>query len=249
MAVSLQDEFARDLTASRPDADVLWEASNDFAAAFRISPDRVWTPANTDEQPEVHSAAAKRALDLIIAVPMLILIAPLLALIAALILIDSGGPVFFRQTRLGLNGKPFDIFKFRTMRVMENGATVVQAKANDDRVTRVGRFLRKTSIDELPQLLNVISGEMSNNNPRPHARAHDLFYMTVIENYELRQAVKPGITGGAQVNGHRGETPTFADMQARVDYDVWYTKHLNFMLDLKILAVTPFAVLGGKNAH
>src|SRR3569832_1287572 len=226
MAVSLQDEFARDLTASRPDADVQWKASNDFAAAFRISPDRVWTPANTDDQPEVHSAAAKRALDLIIAVPMLILIAPLLALIAALILIDSGGTVFFRQTRLGLHGKPFDIFKFRTMRVMENGATVEQAKANDDRVTRIGRFLRKTSIDELPQLLNVITGEMSLVGPRPHARDHDLFNM-------------PGITGWAQVNGHRCVTPTFADMLSRVDYDFLYTKHLNFMLDLKFLAVTP----------
>jgi len=247
--VSLQEEFTRDLTASRPGADVLWEASSDFAAAFRVAPDHVWTPANANDKPKAHSAAAKRALDLVIAVPLAILLAPLFLLLAAVIVIDSGGPVFFRQTRLGLNGKPFNIFKFRTMRVMENGDTVVQAKANDDRVTRVGKFLRKTSIDELPQVLNVIAGEMSIVGPRPHARAHDLFYMTVIENYELRQAVKPGITGWAQVNGHRGETPTFADMQARVDFDVWYARHLNFLLDLKILAVTPFAVLGGKNAH
>jgi len=247
--VSLQEEFTRDLTASRPGADVLWEASSDFAAAFRVAPDHVWSPANANDAPEAHSAAAKRALDLVIAVPLAILLAPLFMVLAAIIMIDSRGPVFFRQTRLGLNGKPFNIFKFRTMRVMENGDTVVQAKANDDRVTRVGKFLRKTSIDELPQVLNVIAGEMSIVGPRPHARAHDLFYMTVVENYELRQSVKPGITGWAQVNGHRGETPTFADMQARVDFDVWYAKHLNFLLDLKILAVTPFAVLGGKNAH
>jgi putative colanic acid biosynthesis UDP-glucose lipid carrier transferase len=247
--VSLQEEFARDLTASRPDAGVLWEASNDIAAAFRFSPDHVWAPANANAEPKAHSAAAKRALDLAIAIPMLVLLAPFLALVGLLIKLDSRGPVFFRQTRLGLNAKPFGIFKFRSMRVMENGDTVTQAKANDDRVTRIGKFLRKTSIDELPQLLNVISGEMSIIGPRPHARAHDLFYMTVIENYELRQAVKPGITGWAQVNGHRGETPTFADMQARVDHDVWYAKHLNLLLDLKILAVTPFAVLGGKNAY
>ena len=125
----------------------------------------------------------------------------------------------------------------------------MQDKANDDRVTRVGRLLRKTSIDELPQVLNVIAGEMSIVGPRPHARAHDLFYMTVIENYELRQAVKPGITGWAQVNGLRGETPNFSDMRARVDHDIWYAKHLNLLLDLKILAVTPFAVFGGKNAY
>jgi len=247
--VSLQEEFARDLTASRPDADVLWEASNDFAAAFRLAPEHVWAPANVNAEPKAHSAAAKRALDLVIAVPMLILLAPFLALVGLLVKLDSRGPVFFRQTRLGLNGQPFGIFKFRSMRVMENGDTVVQAKANDGRVTPVGKFLRKTSIDELPQLLNVIAGEMSIVGPRPHARAHDLFYMTVIENYELRQAVKPGITGWAQVNGHRGETPAFADMQARVDHDIWYAKHLNLLLDLKILAVTPFAVLGGKNAY
>lgn len=247
--MSLQEEFARDVTASRPGADVLWEATNDFAAAFRISPARVWTPANSNEAPKAHSAAAKRALDLIIAVPMLILLAPFLVLIGLVVKLDSRGPVFFRQTRLGQNGKPFGIFKFRSMRVMENGDTVVQAKANDDRITRVGKVLRMTSIDELPQLLNVIAGEMSIVGPRPHARAHDLFYMTVIPNYELRQGVKPGITGWAQVNGHRGETPAFADMQARVDHDVWYANHLNLLLDLKILAVTPFAVFGGKNAY
>ena len=237
------------MTASRADAGVLWEASSDFAAAFRIAPDHIWVPANANDAPLAHSAAAKRALDLFIAIPMLIVLAPVLALIAFFVKLDSRGPVFFRQTRLGLNGKAFGIFKFRTMRVLENGDTVVQAKANDDRVTGVGKFLRKTSLDELPQLLNVIAGEMSIVGPRPHARAHDLFYMTVVENYELRQAVKPGITGWAQVNGHRGETPTFADMQARVDHDVWYAKHLNLLLDLKILAVTPFAVFGGKNAY
>ena len=247
--MSLQDEFAKDLTASRPDADILWLASNDISAAFRIAPDTIWRPANTNEQAKAHHPAIKRALDLAIAMPMLIVLSPLLALVALIILLDSGGPVFFRQTRLGLNGKAFNIFKFRTMRVMENGDTVIQARENDDRITRSGKWLRKTSIDELPQLLNVIAGEMSIVGPRPHARAHDLFYSTVIENYDLRQAVKPGITGWAQINGHRGETPTFAAMQARVDHDIWYAKNLNPLLDLKILVQTPVAVLLGRNAH
>ncbi|MEJ1968155.1 MAG: exopolysaccharide biosynthesis polyprenyl glycosylphosphotransferase [Rhizomicrobium sp.] len=247
--MSLPDEFTKDLTASHRDAGIMWVASNDIAAAFRISPDTVWRPANADAQPKLISPAVKRALDLAIAVPALVLLAPFLALIALIILLDSGGPVFFRQMRLGRDGKPFDIFKFRTMRVMENGDTVIQARHGDARITRSGIWLRRTSIDELPQLLNVIAGEMSIVGPRPHARAHDLFYSTVVENYDLRQAVKPGITGWAQINGHRGETPTFAAMQARVDHDIWYARHASLALDLKILARTPFAVLSGRNAY
>jgi len=248
--VSLQKQFADDLTAARADADVLWVASNDIAAAFRLSPDAVLrAPANVNAQPGRLQAAIKRTFDLVLALSLLVLGAPLFAALAAIVWLDAGGPVLFRQTRLGQGGKPFDIFKFRTMTVMENGDRIVQAKENDARVTRTGKWLRATSLDELPQLLNVIAGDMSLVGPRPHARAHDLHYAGLIANYTLRQDVKPGITGWAQVNGYRGETPTVGTMRARVDLDIFYARNASLMLDLLILARTPFAVLSARNAH
>jgi len=191
----------------------------------------------------------KRMLDLAIAVPAVLLLAPLLAAIALWIALDSTGPVLFRQTRRGLGGQPFTIVKFRTMNALENGANVVQATQNDPRVTRAGRFLRKASLDELPQLLNVIRGEMSLVGPRPHALAHDDYYGARIEDYALRQGVKPGITGWAQVHGLRGETPTLDVMQRRVLLDVWYARNADLVLDLEILLRTPFEVLRQRNAH
>jgi putative colanic acid biosynthesis UDP-glucose lipid carrier transferase len=239
--VSLREHFAETVEAAPSDA---------FVAAFRIAPGTVWrAPANANTRPSGLQPALKRALDVVVAVPALVLCAPLLALLALIIRIDSGGPVLFRQTRLGQDGRPFDIFKFRTMTVMENDETVVQAKENDRRVTRCGKWLRSTSLDELPQLLNVISGEMSLVGPRPHARAHDVHYGKLIANYDLRQAVKPGITGWAQVNGHRGETPTLQAMRTRVDLDIWYVKNGSLALDLAILLRTPLVVLLGRNAR
>jgi exopolysaccharide biosynthesis polyprenyl glycosylphosphotransferase len=191
----------------------------------------------------------KRALDLAIAIPLLIVLAPVLAFIALWIAGDTPGPVLFRQTRLGLGGKAFTIVKFRTMTVLENGANVVQATENDPRVTRAGRMLRKSSLDELPQLLNVISGEMSLVGPRPHALAHDEYYAACIDGYTQRQSVKPGITGWAQVNGSRGETPTLDSMKRRVVLDAWYAANANLVLDIEILLRTPFEVLRQRNAH
>jgi lipopolysaccharide/colanic/teichoic acid biosynthesis glycosyltransferase len=135
------------------------------------------------------------------------------------------------------------------MTVLENGANVVQARPNDPRITRVGRFLRRTSTDELPQLINVLKGEMSLVGPRPHASAHDAHYATLIENYVARQAMKPGITGWAQVNGFRGETPTLDSMRDRVDCDVWYVEHFSLVLDLEILLRTAIEILHPRNAH
>jgi exopolysaccharide biosynthesis polyprenyl glycosylphosphotransferase len=195
------------------------------------------------------NAFLKRTLDLLIAVPALILCAPLFLILAFFISADSPGPVLFHQTRLGRHGKPFDIVKFRTMRVLENGDDVVQAVRNDPRITRIGEWLRRTSLDELPQLWNVILGDMSLVGPRPHARAHDKLYSILIENYDLRQVVKPGITGWAQVNGHRGETPTLEAMRSRVELDVWYARYATPWMDLKILLRTPLAVLYGRNAY
>jgi exopolysaccharide biosynthesis polyprenyl glycosylphosphotransferase len=192
---------------------------------------------------------AKRSFDIALALPLIILASLPMAAIALLVRLDSDGPVLFRQERLGRNGRPFRILKFRTMKVQENGADVRQATRNDPRVTRIGRILRKTSLDELPQLLNVIKGEMSLVGPRPHARAHDIHYARLIPHYELRQHVKPGITGWAQVNGHRGETPTLECMRARVDHDVWYAKHASIVLDIQILIRTAFELVRSRNAY
>jgi putative colanic acid biosynthesis UDP-glucose lipid carrier transferase len=192
---------------------------------------------------------AKRASDILLGLLLLLLAAPVLLFVAVAIRLDSRGPALFRQTRLGLNAKPFDILKFRTMTVQENGAHIVQARANDPRITRLGGYLRKSSIDELPQLINVLKGEMSLIGPRPHARAHDEYYTPLIENYVARQAMKPGITGWAQVNGLRGETPTVECMRERVDLDVWYVEHFSLALDAEILVRTAFELFRQRNAH
>jgi len=193
--------------------------------------------------------ALKRALDLSVAVPLLVLTAPLLLAIALWIRLDSQGPAMFRQTRLGLNGRAFAILKFRTMHVVEDGARVVQARRNDARVTRAGRWLRAASLDELPQLINVIQGDMALVGPRPHAIAHDALYSALIPEYEGRQSVKPGVTGWAQVNGYRGGTPTVELMRKRVAHDLWYASHASIALDLVILARTPIEILRSRNAY
>ncbi|NNM71269.1 exopolysaccharide biosynthesis polyprenyl glycosylphosphotransferase [Enterovirga aerilata] len=182
--------------------------------------------------------SAKRILDLVVAGLAIAALAPLLLFVAAAVKFDSAGPILFRQTRRGFNGRSFKILKFRTMHVLEDGGEVVQATRSDRRVTRVGRWLRRTSIDELPQLWNVIKGDMSVIGPRPHAVAHDEIYSDVIDNYAHRQHVKPGLTGWAQVNGFRGETPRVEDMKARVDHDLWYIENWSLELDLRILALT-----------
>ncbi len=191
----------------------------------------------------------KRALDIAIAGTMLVFILPLLAAIAAAVKLDSSGPLFFRQTRLGYRGRPFEILKFRTMTVLEDGAQVTQASRDDRRVTRVGRWLRRSSMDELPQLWNVLKGEMSIVGPRPHAAAHDAHFAKLIENYEVRQHVKPGITGWAQVHGLRGETPVLDLMYRRIEMDLWYASNCSLALDIQILFKTIGAVLGQANAY
>jgi putative colanic acid biosynthesis UDP-glucose lipid carrier transferase len=180
----------------------------------------------------------KYILDVAFAALALLLLTPLLIVVAIAIRLDSKGPIIFKQTRTGLKGRTFEIYKFRTMTVLENGPTVEQATVGDKRVTRIGRWLRRSSIDELPQLINVIRGEMSLVGPRPHAQAHDYYYGQCIPEYAGRFAVRPGITGWAQVNGSRGETPTLAHMQRRVDLDLWYVQNWNHALDFKILIET-----------
>ena len=191
-------------------------------------------------------ALASRTLDILVSALALLALAPLLLLLALLIRLDSSGPVLFRQTRTGLNGRVFRIYKFRTMRVLEDGPEIRQATQRDARVTPVGRLLRRTHLDELPQLLNVLWGDMALVGPRPHALAHDEFYSRAIPAYRLRFQVKPGMTGWAQVNGARGETPTLSDMQRRIELDLWYVQHRSLTLDLTILARTLAVVLSHR---
>jgi undecaprenyl-phosphate galactose phosphotransferase/putative colanic acid biosynthesis UDP-glucose lipid carrier transferase len=165
---------------------------------------------------------------------------PLMLVTALLIKLDSPGPVLFRQTRNGFNQQPFTIFKFRTMSVLEDGPVVKQARRNDPRVTRLGRWLRRSSIDELPQLFNVIRGEMSLVGPRPNAQSHNSEYEKLIAKYAFRHHVKPGLTGWAQVRGHRGETQYIEQMERRVDHDLWYINNWSLLLDFKILLLTAF---------
>jgi undecaprenyl-phosphate galactose phosphotransferase/putative colanic acid biosynthesis UDP-glucose lipid carrier transferase len=189
--------------------------------------------------PLSHSEQAlKRAFDIASAATILILLSPLMLLTALMIKLDSRGPALFRQKRTGFNGGVFSIYKFRSMRVLEDGARIPQATRDDPRVTRLGRWLRRTSIDELPQLFNVLTGDMSLVGPRPHAVAHDNEYQTVISNYAFRHHVKPGITGWAQVNGFRGETQTVDLMAKRVEFDLWYINHWSLWLDLRIIIKT-----------
>ena len=193
--------------------------------------------------------ALKRALDLVMASALLIALAPLFFVVGILIKLESPGPVIFSQRRKGFNGRTFTIFKFRTMNVLEDGPIIPQTRRNDPRVTRVGRILRATSIDELPQLINVCKGQMSMVGPRPHAVAHDDGYAKLIANYAFRQHVKPGLTGWAQINGFRGETFRLELMERRVDCDLWYIKNWSFWLDLRILVLTSFELVRSRHAY
>ncbi|MCA1379287.1 undecaprenyl-phosphate glucose phosphotransferase [Bradyrhizobium sp. BRP05] len=193
--------------------------------------------------------ASKRVIDILGASVGLVIFAPVMLLTAALVKLTSQGPVLFCQTRNGFNGRAFRIFKFRTMCVSEDGPTIIQATRNDARVTSIGRWLRKTSIDELPQLLNVLLGDMSLVGPRPHAAAHNSEYEKLIGNYAFRHHVKPGITGWAQINGYRGETGTIDLMERRVELDLWYINNWSMVLDLSILFRTLVVAFGRPSAY
>ncbi len=191
----------------------------------------------------------KRIFDVIFASLGLVLLSPLLLLTALAIKLDSAGPVIFRQRRKGFNGREFSIYKFRTMSVLEDGPCIKQAQRDDCRVTRLGRLLRVSSIDELPQLINVLVGEMSLVGPRPHAVAHDDEYSDAIEHYAFRHHVKPGITGWAQTHGFRGETADLDTMCRRIKLDLWYIDHWSLWLDIRIVALTCVELLRARNAY
>jgi putative colanic acid biosynthesis UDP-glucose lipid carrier transferase len=191
----------------------------------------------------------KRVSDFVFAAFILVLIAPLLLAIAAGVKLSSPGPILFKQRRYGLDGRKIVVYKFRTMTVAEDGDVVRQATRNDSRITRFGAFLRRTSLDELPQFINVLQGRMSVVGPRPHAVAHNEIYRKLIRGYMIRHKVRPGITGLAQVMGFRGETDTVEKMKARIEHDLTYLRNWSLLLDLQIILKTVVVVLGKQNAY
>ncbi|MFN4140741.1 MAG: exopolysaccharide biosynthesis polyprenyl glycosylphosphotransferase [Aestuariivirga sp.] len=191
----------------------------------------------------------KRSFDILVSLALLLLFLPFLALIALGVWLDCGRPLFFRQLRGGRNGRPFAIYKFRTMTVLEDGPSLSQVQKGDPRVTRLGALLRRTSMDELPQLWNVLRGDMSLVGPRPHALAHDEQFAARVRHYALRQRVKPGLTGLAQIEGWRGETTTTFAIAGRVNADIRYIENWSFWLDIKIIAKTACIVLFDRSAY
>jgi undecaprenyl-phosphate galactose phosphotransferase/putative colanic acid biosynthesis UDP-glucose lipid carrier transferase len=192
---------------------------------------------------------AKRLLDVTVAATSLVFLLPVLVVTAVAIKLETNGPVIFRQRRHGFNGQSFVIYKFRTMTVLEDGAAVIQACKEDPRITRIGHLLRQTSIDELPQLWNVLQGNMSIVGPRPHALVHDYEYGKMIANYAFRHHVKPGITGWAQVQGFRGGTPQLELMRRRVILDLWYIDNWSLSLDIYIMLRTVLELVRRRNAY
>ena len=190
----------------------------------------------------------KASFDRVFALAVLVGLSPLLLAIALAVRLSSPGPILFRQARLGMDGQPFHVFKFRSM-VAHTDAGVTQAAPGDPRVTRVGAFLRRTSLDELPQFLNVLRGEMSVVGPRPHAIEHNELYKEIVDRYMLRHRVKPGITGWAQINGCRGRTDTVEKMRRRTEFDIFYIRNWSFVLDLRIIVHTAVYGWTGRDAY
>jgi putative colanic acid biosynthesis UDP-glucose lipid carrier transferase len=244
--VELMDEL-RDTTASiyyLPDIyvfDLIQARTGDIMGVHVIS--MCETPF------QGASGLVKRMTDVVISSIVLLMGLPLLLAVGLAVKLSSPGPMIFRQRRYGLDGREITVYKFRTMSVTEDDGQVLQATKTDARVTRVGRFLRRFSLDELPQLINVLQGSMSLVGPRPHAVAHNEEYRKLIKGYMLRHKVLPGITGLAQINGCRGETARLEEMQARVNYDLDYLRHWSPSLDIKILVMTVFKVFGDKRAY
>lgn len=249
--------------ADQETIDACVDAFMNLPVAIHMTPERIMDRFDNPHIVRVGSLASlrltrpaltfaqvvfKRIFDICAASVILVASLPLLLLIALAVRLDSKGPVLFLQRRFGFNQEPFRIFKFRTMTTTDDGAVIRQATRGDPRITRVGRFLRRYNLDELPQLLNVIAGQMSLVGPRPHALAHDREYQRKIALYARRHNVKPGITGWAQVNGLRGETDTDEKMARRIAYDHWYIDNWSFWLDLGILLRTLFSPAAFRNA-
>jgi putative colanic acid biosynthesis UDP-glucose lipid carrier transferase len=195
------------------------------------------------------NSMVKRIEDIILSIVILLITFPLILIISLGVKLSSKGPIIFKQRRYGLDGKEILVYKFRTMKMLEDGPDVPQATRDDPRVTPFGSFLRRTSMDELPQFLNVLKGSMSIVGPRPHAVAHNEYYRRRIRGYMLRHKVRPGITGWAQVNGFRGETETLEKMEKRIEYDLEYLCRWSVVFDIKIIFLTLFLPLKDHHAY
>jgi putative colanic acid biosysnthesis UDP-glucose lipid carrier transferase len=250
--------------ATQPRILALLDSLNDTTASVYFVPDifvtdliqarmdavgRVPVLAVCDTPFSGVNGIVKQGSDIVLACLILVLCSPLLLVVALLVKFTSPGPVIFRQRRYGLDGREIIVYKFRSMTVCEDGSDIPQARKGDSRLTCIGEFLRKTSIDELPQFINVLQGRMSIVGPRPHAVAHNEMYRKLIKGYMVRHKVKPGITGWAQVNGFRGETKTLDKMQARVDYDLEYLRNWSLQLDLYVVARTVLLVFKDNSAY
>lgn len=250
--------------ASQPRIHALLEALRDTTASIYFVPDIFVTDLIQGRMDSVSglpvvavcetpftglSGITKRSSDIVLSLLILVLMSPVLLVTALAVKLSSPGPVIFRQRRYGLDGREIVVYKFRSMTVWEDGAVVQQAQKQDARVTTVGRFLRRTSLDEFPQFFNVLQGRMSIVGPRPHAVAHNEMYRKLIKGYMLRHKVKPGITGWAQVNGFRGETETLDKMSARIEHDLDYLRNWSLRLDLYIIARTVWVVFFERNAY
>jgi putative colanic acid biosysnthesis UDP-glucose lipid carrier transferase len=220
--------------------------------SVRLSTDaraaELYAPRPVGALGDAARSPAKRIMDVVLAAGAMIILAPLFIVLAALVKLSSRGPVLFKQVRSGLGGTPFVILKFRTMTVQEHGNSVVQARRDDHRLTPIGGFLRSSSLDELPQFLNVLFGDMSLVGPRPHAIAHDMHYSGMIPTYPERFRVRPGITGLAQCNGARGPTETLCKMRRRVRLDIAYVERWSWMMELKIILKTIKVLSAGDDS-
>ena len=225
-------------------------AAEDYLPAARVGKLGTQITINFVSRPlSIFDRALKRAFDITVALASLVLLSPLLLLIATAITLESRGPALFRQMRHGFNNEPIRIFKFRSMTVAEDGGAFEQAKKADARVTRFGRILRRSNLDEVPQLLNVLLGDMSIVGPRPHAIAHNNEFAHRVASFGSRHKIKPGITGWAQVNGYRGETDTLEKMKRRVEYDLYYLDNWSFLFDMQIILMTLFSPRSYLNAY
>ena len=250
--------------ATQPRILALLDSLNDTTASVYFVPDifvtdliqarmdavgRVPVLAVCDTPFSGMNGVFKRFSDIVISILIMILISPVLLTVAVLVKLSSPGPIIFQQRRYGLDGKEIIVYKFRSMTVCEDGPNVPQARQGDSRFTPIGSILRKTSLDELPQFLNVLQGRMSIVGPRPHAVAHNEMYRKLIKGYMVRHKVKPGITGWAQVHGYRGETETLDKMQGRIDYDLEYLRNWSLKLDLYIILRTVILVFKDASAY
>ena len=219
-------------------------------ASYRVD-EIVGLPVMNMSAKNVHGVKAlvKRIEDIFLSSILLILLSPLLLILAGLVKISSPGPILFKQRRYGQNGREILVWKFRSMTVADDGDSIAQAKRNDERVTKVGKWLRKLSLDELPQLFNVLQGSMSLVGPRPHAVAHNELYRKKVPGYMIRHQIRPGITGWAQVNGCRGETSKLSDMEERIRYDIDYIRDWSILLDIRILFRTIRVVLKSADVY